>query len=131
MSAELLKVLQTAPGYCNLLIDSMAQANERFILLRRNRKKPSDNENLESEGLTADLFLLTTFAWSSPRRYSRSPCPRRDYSPAPRRRHYSRSVSPLEKRYSHERSYSGSPVRDRSPSHDGAHRSPSRIPVNE
>ncbi|GJV16262.1 reverse transcriptase domain-containing protein [Tanacetum coccineum] len=110
------------------------------VFAEENRKKPSDmrlRERRTDSRFSSDrrrsppsLFSLTTFAWSSPRRYSRSPCPRRDYSPAPRRRHYSRSVSPLEKRYSHERSYSGSPVRDRSPSHDGAHRSPSRAGTN-
>ncbi|GKB98303.1 serine/arginine-rich SC35-like splicing factor SCL30A, partial [Tanacetum coccineum] len=70
------------------------------VFAEENRKKPSDmrlrGRRIDSR-FSSDrrwsppsLFLLTTFAWSSPRRYSRSPCPRRDHSPAPRRRHYSR-----------------------------------------
>ncbi|KAF4357557.1 hypothetical protein G4B88_026936 [Cannabis sativa] len=66
----------------------------------------------------------------SPPRYSRSPPPRlagsrshsRDYYSPPKRRNYSRSVSPQERRYSRDRSYS------RSPPYNGS-RSPSRSPA--
>ncbi|KVH90860.1 hypothetical protein Ccrd_007111 [Cynara cardunculus var. scolymus] len=61
---------------------------------------------------------------SPPPRYARSPSHSREYSPPPKRRHYSRSISPRDRRYSRERSYSRSPVRERSPSY----RSPSRSP---
>ncbi|XP_035837988.1 serine/arginine-rich SC35-like splicing factor SCL30A isoform X3 [Helianthus annuus] len=60
-------------------------------------------------------------------RERRSPSRGREYSPPPKRRQYSRSISPRDKRYSRERSYSGSPVR--SPSRSP--RSPSRSPVKE
>ncbi|MCD9560965.1 hypothetical protein HAX54_019831, partial [Datura stramonium] len=74
-------------------------------------------------------------------RYSRSPPPRgRDYCSPPKRRQYSRSVSPEEKRYSrersyspdggHGRSYSQSPPREQSPPFNGS-RSRSQSPVRE
>ncbi|KAG5569094.1 hypothetical protein H5410_058860 [Solanum commersonii] len=74
-------------------------------------------------------------------RYSRSPPPRgRDYYSPPKRRQYSRSVSPEEKRYSRERSYSPrggqgraysqSPPREQSPPFNGS-RSHSQSPVRE
>nr|GEU38436.1 serine/arginine-rich SC35-like splicing factor SCL30A [Tanacetum cinerariifolium] len=111
------------------------------VFAEENRKKPSDmrvRERRSGSRFSSDrrrsppprYSRSPRYARSPPRRYSRSRSPRRDYSPAPRRRHYSRSVSPVEKRYSRERSYSGSPVRGHSPSHDDAPRSPSRSPVN-
>ncbi|KAL2540856.1 Serine/arginine-rich SC35-like splicing factor SCL30A [Abeliophyllum distichum] len=54
----------------------------------------------------------------------------RDYFSPPPKRRYSRSVSPLEKRYGRERSFSQSPLRGPSPSYNGL-RSHSRTPVRE
>ncbi|KAM6554977.1 hypothetical protein CsatB_015739 [Cannabis sativa] len=96
------------------------------VFAEENRKKPSDmraRERGSSRGNYRDRRR-------SPPRYSRSPPPRlagsrshsRDYYSPPKRRNYSRSVSPQERRYSRDRSYS------RSPPYNGS-RSPSRSPA--
>ncbi|KAM6581701.1 serine/arginine-rich SC35-like splicing factor SCL33 isoform X2 [Cannabis sativa] len=95
------------------------------VFAEENRKKPSDMRARErgSRGNYRDRRR-------SPPRYSRSPPPRlagsrshsRDYYSPPKRRNYSRSVSPQERRYSRDRSYS------RSPPYNGS-RSPSRSPA--
>ncbi|PIN00841.1 hypothetical protein CDL12_26646, partial [Handroanthus impetiginosus] len=84
------------------------------VFAEENRKKPSEMRSRErGRGRVYDRRR-------SPPRYSRSPPSRygrshsRDYYSPPKRR-YSRSVSPREKRYSRERSYSRSPVREHSP----------------
>ncbi|KAF8403959.1 hypothetical protein HHK36_012066 [Tetracentron sinense] len=90
------------------------------VFAEENRKKPSDMRERERfRGRSYDRRR-------SPPRYSRSPRNARTrtrspiyYSPSPRRRHYSRSVSPQDRRNSRERLYS------RSPSYNGS-RSPSR-----
>ncbi|KAL8245566.1 hypothetical protein R6Q59_011824 [Mikania micrantha] len=71
------------------------------------------------------------YSRSPPPRYARSPSCGREYSPPPKRRQYSRSISPRHRRYSRERSYSRSPVRERSRSYEGSPRSPSRCLVKE
>ncbi|KAM0045089.1 putative RNA recognition motif domain, nucleotide-binding alpha-beta plait domain superfamily [Helianthus debilis subsp. tardiflorus] len=106
------------------------------VFAEENRKKPDDMRFRERRGGGS---RFSDRRRSPPRRYSRSPPPRyarspsrgREYSPPPKRRQYSRSISPRDKRYSRERSYSGSPVRGRSPSYDEPPRSPSRSPVKE
>lgn len=78
------------------------------VFAEENRKKPADMRARERGSFRG------RFRRRSPPRYSRSPPPRharspshgRDYSPPPRRRHYSRSVSPQGPKYSRERSYS-------------------------
>ncbi|KAJ0714066.1 putative RNA recognition motif domain, nucleotide-binding alpha-beta plait domain superfamily [Helianthus annuus] len=107
------------------------------VFAEENRKKPDDMRFRERSRGGGSRF--SDRRRSPPRRYSRSPPPRyarspsrgREYSPPPKRRQYSRSISPRDKRYSRERSYSGSPVRGRSPSSDEPPRSPSRSPVKE
>ncbi|XP_065877860.1 serine/arginine-rich SC35-like splicing factor SCL33 isoform X2 [Euphorbia lathyris] len=95
------------------------------VFAEENRKKPSDMRAREKP---RSRFRDRR---RSPPRYSRSPPPHygrsrsrsRDYISPPKRRTYSRSVSPQEKRYSRERSYSRSRSRSRSPI-----REPSRSP---
>ncbi|KAM7497497.1 hypothetical protein LguiA_021911 [Lonicera macranthoides] len=104
------------------------------VFAEENRKKPTDMRARERRGRFSDRRRTPPRYARSPR-YSRSPPPHysrsRDYSPPPKRRQYSRSVSPQEKRslsrHSRERSYSRSPVRDRSPPpYKGRSRSRSR-----
>uniref|UniRef100_A0A2P2KLS0 Serine/arginine-rich SC35-like splicing factor SCL33 isoform X2 n=1 Tax=Rhizophora mucronata TaxID=61149 RepID=A0A2P2KLS0_RHIMU len=94
------------------------------VFAEENRKKPAEMRSRERvRGRYRDR------RWSPPRysrspRHSRSP-PLRDarsrshsheyYSPPPKRRHYSRSVSPQERRYSQGRSYSRSSSRSETP----------------
>ncbi|XP_057956446.1 serine/arginine-rich SC35-like splicing factor SCL33 [Malania oleifera] len=106
------------------------------VFAEENRKKPADMRARERvRGRFYDRRR-------SPRRYSRSPPPRyarsrsrsRDYySPSPKRRHYSKSISPQGKRYSRERSHSRysrerSYSRSHSPIENGS-RSPGESPV--
>ncbi|XP_024022293.1 serine/arginine-rich SC35-like splicing factor SCL33 [Morus notabilis] len=81
------------------------------VFAEENRKKPSDMRQRErGRGRYRDRRR-------SPPRYSRSPPPRQarsrsrsgEYYSPPKQRNYSRSVSPQERRYSRERSYSQSP----------------------
>ncbi|GAY57515.1 hypothetical protein CUMW_180030 [Citrus unshiu] len=100
-------------------------------LLVRNLRhdcRPEDiRRPFEQFGAIKDIYLPRDYysggrfrRRSPPPRYSRSPPPRyarspsygRDYSPPPRRRNYSRSVSPHGQNYSRERSYSRSPAYD-------------------
>ncbi|BFG33402.1 hypothetical protein CerSpe_196760 [Prunus speciosa] len=91
------------------------------VFAEENRKKPSDMRHRERastrSGRNRDRRRSPQYSRSP--RYSRSPPPRhtrsrsrsRDYySPPPKRRDYSRSVSPpQERRYSREKSFSRSP----------------------
>ncbi|WCJ28832.1 Serine/arginine-rich SC35-like splicing factor SCL30A [Euphorbia peplus] len=96
------------------------------VFAEENRKKPSDMRSREKPSRSRFRDRRR-----SPPRYSRSPPPRygrsrsrsREYFSPPKRQNYSRSVSPQEKRYSRERSYSRSRSRSRSPI-----REPSRSP---
>ncbi|XP_044506556.1 serine/arginine-rich SC35-like splicing factor SCL30A [Mangifera indica] len=107
------------------------------VFAEENRKKPSD--------MRARERVRGRFRRRSPPRYSRSPprylrsppryarSPSREYSPPLKRRHYSRSVSPSDRKYIRERSYSHSPAyngsrgRSRSPDRgQGPNRSRSR-----
>ncbi|KAL6519660.1 Arginine/serine-rich splicing factor scl25a transcript I [Orobanche hederae] len=107
------------------------------VFAEENRKRPTEMRARERGG-RGHVYDRRR----SPPRYSRSPPPRhgrsrsrsREYYSTPKRR-YSRSVSPIERRYSRERSYSRSQSpygsRSRSPSLDrgnstGRARSPSR-----
>ncbi|KAJ4980226.1 hypothetical protein NE237_011006 [Protea cynaroides] len=101
------------------------------VFAEENRKKPADMRARERP--SGRLYERRR----SPPRYSRSPHYARSrsrspiyHSPSPRRRHYSRSVSPQDRRYHREPSYSRSPPyngpsksRSQSPGHS---RSPSR-----
>ncbi|KAI3747066.1 hypothetical protein L6452_09509 [Arctium lappa] len=112
------------------------------VFAEENRKKPTDMRQRErrgGSGRPSDRRRSPPARYSrSPPRYSRSPPPRytrsrshsREYSPPPKRKQHVRSISPREKRHSRERSYSQSPVRERSP-YDGPPRSRSRSPVVE
>ncbi|KAJ7955417.1 Serine/arginine-rich SC35-like splicing factor [Quillaja saponaria] len=83
------------------------------VFAEENRKKPSDMRSRERSGRFQDRRRSPPRYSRSPQ-YSRSPLPRyRSYSkshdhhsPPPKGRQYSRSVSPGERRYSRERSYS-------------------------
>uniref|UniRef100_A0A251VRH3 Putative SC35-like splicing factor 30A n=1 Tax=Helianthus annuus TaxID=4232 RepID=A0A251VRH3_HELAN len=112
------------------------------VFAEENRKKPTDMRMRERRGggRYNDRRRSPPRRYSrSPRRYSRSPPPRHgrsrsrshDYSPAPKRKHHSRSVSPRGKRYSRERSYSPSPARQGSPPYNGGSRSRSQSPVKD
>ncbi|XP_021893978.1 serine/arginine-rich SC35-like splicing factor SCL33 isoform X2 [Carica papaya] len=84
------------------------------VFAEENRKKPSEMR-------ARDQYRHRSYdRGQSSLRYSQSPLYRRSYSrspdyysPSPRRRHYSRSVSPRDRRYG-ERSYSRSPYGSRS-----------------
>ncbi|XP_071736529.1 serine/arginine-rich SC35-like splicing factor SCL30A [Rutidosis leptorrhynchoides] len=99
------------------------------VFAEENRKKPTDMRFRERRG----GGRFNDRRRSPPPRYSRSPPPRyarsrshsREYSPPPKRNKHARSISPRDKR----RSYSQSPVRERSPPYDGPARSRSRSPV--
>ncbi|KAF3638648.1 Serine/arginine-rich SC35-like splicing factor SCL30A [Capsicum annuum] len=113
------------------------------VFAEENRKKPNEMRSRERSGRSTRSYDRRR----TPPQYSRSPPSRfarsrsrshsRDYYP-PKRRHYSRSISP-EKRYSRERSYSPrtgrersysqSPARDHSPPPYNGSRSQS--PVRE
>ncbi|KAI5675111.1 hypothetical protein M9H77_06061 [Catharanthus roseus] len=108
------------------------------VFAEENRKKPQEMRSRERGGGRIYERRRSPARYSRSPQYSRSPPPRfersrshnRDYySPPPKRRQYSRSVSPQEKRYSRERSYSHSPARERSP-YDGP-RNRSRSPVRD
>ncbi|KAL7138660.1 hypothetical protein ABFS83_10G178800 [Erythranthe nasuta] len=72
------------------------------VFAEENRKKPSQMRARERRRETSSPIG----DYRSGRSYSRSP----DYcSPSPRRRHYSRSISPGNRRYKRRRSYSRSP----------------------
>ncbi|OAY28951.1 serine/arginine-rich SC35-like splicing factor SCL33 [Manihot esculenta] len=93
------------------------------VFAEENRKKPADMRARErGRGRFRDRRRSPPRYSRSPR-YSHSPPPRNarsrsishEYYSPPGRRHYSRSVSPQEKRYSRERSYSRSRSRSRTP----------------
>ncbi|KAJ0510935.1 putative RNA recognition motif domain, nucleotide-binding alpha-beta plait domain superfamily [Helianthus annuus] len=103
------------------------------VFAEENRKKPADMRSRERRGGSrySDRRRSPPRRHSPPPRYARSRSRSREYSPPPKRRHQSRSVSPRGKRYSRERSYSRSPVRVRSPPYNGGSRSPSRSPIRD
>lgn len=106
------------------------------VFAEENRKKPSDMRQRERSGSRYNDRRRSPprTARSPPPRYARSRSHSREYSPPPKRRHHSRnsrSISPRGKRYSRERSYSPSPVRERSPPYDGVSRSRSRSPIRD
>ncbi|KAJ0876507.1 putative RNA recognition motif domain, nucleotide-binding alpha-beta plait domain superfamily [Helianthus annuus] len=103
------------------------------VFAEENRKKPADMRSRERRGGSrySDRRRSPPRRHSPPPRYARSRSRSREYSPPPKRRHQSRSVSPRGKRYSRERSYSRSPVRARSPPYNGGSRSPSRSPIRD
>ncbi|KAL5766968.1 hypothetical protein ACOSP7_017585 [Xanthoceras sorbifolium] len=86
------------------------------VFAEENRKKPSDMRARErgssfrgrSKRRSPPRYSRSPprYSRSPPPRYARSPSHGRDYSPPPKRRHYSRSVSPQDQKYSRERSYS-------------------------
>lgn len=85
------------------------------VFAEENRKKPSDMRARERGSFRGRTRRRSPPRYSrSPPRYSRSPPPRyarspshsRDYSPSQKRRHHSRSISPQDRKYSRERSYS-------------------------
>ncbi|XP_076916686.1 serine/arginine-rich SC35-like splicing factor SCL30A isoform X1 [Bidens hawaiensis] len=92
------------------------------VFAEENRKKPADMRSRERRFVCgggsrySDRRRSPPHRHSPPPRYARSRSRSREYSPPPKRRHHSRSVSPRGKRYSRERSYSESPLRSRSPS---------------
>ncbi|KAM3288966.1 serine/arginine-rich SC35-like splicing factor SCL30A isoform X1 [Capsicum chacoense] len=104
------------------------------VFAEENRKKPQEmraRERGSGRGGRNYDRRGTPTRYHNPPRYSRSPPPRgRNYYSPPKRRQYSRSVSPEEKRYSRERSYSQSPPREESPPFNGS-RSRSQSPVRE
>ncbi|XP_054807505.1 serine/arginine-rich SC35-like splicing factor SCL33 [Prosopis cineraria] len=103
------------------------------VFAEENRKKPTEMRARERRGRFSDRRRSPPRYSHSPR-YSRSPPRHRSrsrsrdyYSPPPKRREYSRSVSPEDRRYSRERergrSYS------RSPPYNGGSRSRSQSPA--
>ncbi|KAK9058546.1 hypothetical protein SSX86_023388 [Deinandra increscens subsp. villosa] len=111
------------------------------VFAEENRKKPTDMRLRERRGGSrySDRRRSPPRRHSRSPRYTRSPPPRHgrsrtrspEYSPPPKRRHYSRSISPRGKRYSRERSYSASPVREGSPPYNGGSRSRSQSPIRD
>ncbi|CAA2954797.1 serine arginine-rich SC35-like splicing factor SCL30A [Olea europaea subsp. europaea] len=103
------------------------------VFAEENRKKPTEMRARERGGRGRAYDRRR-----SPPRYSRSPPPRygrsrsrsRDYYSPPPKGRYSRTISPHEKRYVRERSFSQSPLEGPSPSYNGL-RSRSRTPVRE
>ncbi|XP_017616134.1 serine/arginine-rich SC35-like splicing factor SCL33 [Gossypium arboreum] len=79
------------------------------VFAEENRKKPSEMRARERRRRSPPSYSRSP---RYARSYSRSPY---YYSPPPRQRRYSRSISPGDKRY-RERSYSRSPYGSRSPS---------------
>ncbi|XP_034928051.1 serine/arginine-rich SC35-like splicing factor SCL30A isoform X2 [Populus alba] len=105
------------------------------VFAEENRKKPVDmraRERTATRGRVGDRRRSPPRYSRSPR-HSRSPPPRhatsrshsRDYYSPPKRRHHSRSVSPRERRYSQERSYSRSRSHSQTPNR-GQIQSPAR-----
>ncbi|KAK2972569.1 hypothetical protein RJ640_022420 [Escallonia rubra] len=91
------------------------------VFAEENRKKPTDMRARERRGHVSDRRRSPPrSSRSPPPRYARSRSHSREDSPPPKRRHQSRSVS------ARERSYSRSPVRERSPPYNGRSRSPVR-----
>ncbi|XP_060196771.1 serine/arginine-rich SC35-like splicing factor SCL30A [Lycium barbarum] len=106
------------------------------VFAEENRKKPTEMRARERSGSGRSSRSYSYDRRRSPPRYSRSPPSRyarsrsRGYY-SPKRRHYSRSLSPEDKRYSRERSYSRSPARELSPPPYNGSRSRSQTPVRE
>ncbi|KAL6576699.1 Arginine/serine-rich splicing factor scl25a transcript I [Orobanche minor] len=103
------------------------------VFAEENRKKPTEMRARErggGRGRAYDRRRSPPRYSRSPPRYGRSPSRSRDYYSPPKRR-YSRSVSPREKRYSRERSYSRSPAREHSPPPYNSTRNYSGSPVRE
>nr|GLL32573.1 serine/arginine-rich SC35-like splicing factor SCL30A isoform X1 [Ipomoea trifida]GMD26109.1 serine/arginine-rich SC35-like splicing factor SCL30A [Ipomoea batatas]GME08061.1 serine/arginine-rich SC35-like splicing factor SCL30A [Ipomoea batatas]GME21461.1 serine/arginine-rich SC35-like splicing factor SCL30A [Ipomoea batatas] len=105
------------------------------VFAEENRKKPNEMRAREHRGGRNYDRRRSPPRYSYSPRYSRSPPSRyarsrsREYY-SPKRKGYSRSASPEERRYSRERSFSRSPVRERSPPYNGS-RSRSQTPVRE
>ncbi|KAL3518961.1 hypothetical protein ACH5RR_021550 [Cinchona calisaya] len=133
-----------AAGEAKYQMDGQAFQGRQLtvVFAEENRKKPTEMRTRE-RGVRGRHYDRRR----SPARYSRSPqysppAPRyarsrsrsRDnYSPPPKRRQYSRSISPQERRYSHERSFprhSRDRSYSRSPPYDGS-RNRSRTPIRE
>ncbi|KAF2543425.1 hypothetical protein F2Q68_00032798 [Brassica cretica] len=96
------------------------------VFAEENRKKPTEMRTRDRGGRSNRFNDRRR----SPPRYSRSPPPRRggrtrsrsrEYNSPPPKRHQSRSVSPQERRYEKERSYSRSPPRNGSRARSGSH----------
>ncbi|XP_040995519.1 serine/arginine-rich SC35-like splicing factor SCL30A [Juglans microcarpa x Juglans regia] len=114
------------------------------VFAEENRKKPSDmrardrgsRSRYHDRRRSPPRYSRSPrYSQSPPPRHARSPSQNRDYSPPPKQRHYSRSVSPRDRRYGQEKSYSRSPYngsrsRSRSPAR-GPSRTPSRSPNRE
>ncbi|KAK4736489.1 hypothetical protein R3W88_000186 [Solanum pinnatisectum] len=98
------------------------------VFAEENRKKPTEMRSRERSGSHRSSRSHDRRR-TPPSRYARAGSHNRDYSP--KRRQYSRSISPEEKRYSRERSYSRSPPRDLSPPPHNGSRSRSQTPVRE
>ncbi|KAJ6698520.1 SERINE/ARGININE-RICH SC35-LIKE SPLICING FACTOR SCL30A [Salix purpurea] len=101
------------------------------VFAEENRKKPAEMRQRDPVRGSRSYDRSHSPSLRYGRSYSRSPV----YSPSPRGRHYSRSISPRDRRYRHHsysrsphgsRSYSRSPIRSRSPY---GSRSYSRSPV--
>ncbi|KAJ4872286.1 Serine/arginine-rich SC35-like splicing factor SCL30A [Raphanus sativus] len=95
------------------------------VFAEENRKKPTEMRTRDRGGRSNRFNDRRR----SPPRYSRSPPPRRggrtrsrsrDFNSPPPKRHQSRSVSPQERRYEKERSYSRSPPRNGSRARSGS-----------
>ncbi|KAF5735707.1 serine/arginine-rich SC35-like splicing factor SCL30A [Tripterygium wilfordii] len=97
------------------------------VFAEENRKKPTEMRTRErpSRRYNDRRRSPPRYSPSPPPRYARSRSRSQDYySPTPKRRQYSRSVSPQERRYRGERSYAHSPTFDGSRSRS---QSPNRI----
>ncbi|KAH6768901.1 SC35-like splicing factor 30A [Perilla frutescens var. frutescens] len=126
----------------HLMDGQILQGRELTVVFaEENRKKPTDMRARERgsrgrvydrRGRSPPRYSRSPRSRSPPPRYARSPSRGREreyYSP---KRRYSRSVSPQEKRYSRERSYSRSPAaRQHSPTYEGPPRNRSGSPVRE
>ncbi|CAH9050900.1 unnamed protein product [Cuscuta europaea] len=97
------------------------------VFAEENRKKPTEMRAREHRGgRSYERRRSPRYSRSPPPRYARSRS--RDYY-SPKRREYSRSISPVGR--SRERSYSRSPVRERSPPYNNGSRSRSQTPVRD
>ncbi|KAE9607944.1 hypothetical protein Lal_00003565 [Lupinus albus] len=76
------------------------------VFAEENRKKPTEMRTRERGGRFNDRRRSPRYSRSPPLRHRSRSRTRDYYSPPPKQREYSRSVSPEERRYSRERSYS-------------------------
>ncbi|CAI9108145.1 OLC1v1007677C1 [Oldenlandia corymbosa var. corymbosa] len=107
-----------------------AEENRKKPVEMRARERGTRSRHYDRRRSPPRYSRSPQYSRSPPHRYGKSRSRSRDYYSPPPKRRYSRSVSPQERRYSRERTYSRSPVRERSPPFEGS-RSRSRSPGRE